>query len=308
VPPLTADFMGRIMMHEPVLLNEVLVWLNPRPGGRFIDCTAGYGGHAEAILERIGDKGRLLAVDRDPDAVLAAKERLERFGKSFFIACDNYRNLAHVAARAGISAADGILIDCGLSSVQIESAARGFSFQSEGPLDMRMDPSQPWKLSDFLARATESELADTLNEFGEERYARRIAHVIKKNIARIHSTRDLAQIVSSSVPPAYRFGRIHPATRTFQALRIKVNDELASLEEALEAGLGILAPGGRMAVISFHSLEDRIVKHFFRNAERVRGLGKALMKRPLEATEDEIRSNPRSRSAKLRVFERRAAE
>lgn len=297
--------MNRIV-HEPVLLSETLDWLNPRPGGCFIDCTVGYGGHSEAILERTGQKGKLVAIDRDPDAILAAKGRLERFGKAVSLACDNYRNLAHVAARSGVGEADGILIDCGISSVQVESAARGFSFQSEGPLDMRMDPSQPLKLSDFLSRSTEAELADTLFQFGEERYARRIAHVIKKNIARIHSTRDLAGIVSQSVPPAYRFGRIHPATRTFQALRIKVNDELESLSEALKSASSVLAPCGRIVVISFHSLEDRIVKHFFREAA-LRGEGKVLTKKPIMAGEEETRRNSRSRSAKMRVFERRAS-
>ncbi len=288
--------------HEPVLLNEVLEWLNPRPGDRFVDCTAGCGGHTEAILERLGPAGKLIAIDRDPDAILSCKERLGRFGKSLVLVCDNYRNLARVAESCGIASVQGILIDCGVSSAQLESASRGFSFQNPGPLDMRMDPHQPWKLEDFLRRTSEEELAHTLTEYGEERYAWRIARAIKKRLGHIRDTGDLAEAIRASVPPTYRYGRIHPATRTFQALRIRVNDELGSLEEALRAGLRILAPGARMAAIAFHSLEDRIVKRFFREMGK-EGAGKALTRKPIRPGAEETQTNPRSRSARLRVFE-----
>jgi len=295
-------------MHEPVLKNEVMDWLRPSAGQTVIDCTAGYGGHAEEILERVGSDGHLVGIDRDPDAIVASRERLKRFGPSVILVCDNYRNIAHIAARLKLERIDAILIDCGVSSPQIDRAERGFSFMADGPLDMRMDPTQGARLSDILRQSTEAELADTIFEYGQERYSRRIARAIKLAIKSGHlrGTKDLADAIRASVPPPYRRGPIHPATRTFQALRIRVNDELESLREAVKSGVRALSPGGRIAVISFHSLEDGIAKREFR-AAAAEGLGVILTKKPLETSEEEADRNPRARSAKLRVFEKGAA-
>lgn len=295
------------LMHEPVMKSEALRWLGPVPGDCIIDCTAGRGGHAEEILRRVRPGGKLVAIDRDPEAVLACKERLAAFADSLVLVCDNYRNILQIRNRLGLKNVDGVLIDCGVSSAQLESAERGFSFQEAGPLDMRMDTSQPMKLADLLRRSTEAELRDIIGKLGQERFAGRIARTIKQRMAagKIHDTGDLAQAVRDAVPGFYRHGRIHPATRTFQALRIKVNDELDSLAEAVAGGVEALSEGGRMVVISFHSLEDGIVKRGFREAQK-KGAGSILTKKPLEPGEEETASNPRSRSAKLRVFEKGA--
>lgn len=294
------------MKHEPVMMQEVLSALQLSPGDNAVDCTAGYGGHSEEILRRILPGGRLVSIDRDSDAIVACKERLRSYGDAVTLVCDNYRNLARIRNRIGLGRVKAVLIDCGVSSPQLDSAERGFSFNAEGPLDMRMDVTQGRDLNNVLHEETESELSDTIFKFGQERFARRIARAIKRNISRIRSTRDLAETIRACVPPPYRHGRLNPATRTFQALRIRVNDELESLQEGIEAGIDALAPGGRIVVISFHSLEDGIAKRAFRAAQQ-KDLGTIVTKKPLQPTDDESAQNPRARSARLRVFERGGA-
>lgn len=293
------------LAHEPVLSKEVLEYLRVKEGDCVVDCTAGMGGHAEEILKRIGPHGRLVAIDCDANAVVACKERFRHYSDAPDLVCDNYRNIIQIRHRLGLKRIDAILIDCGISSAQLEEASRGFSFQSAGPLDMRMDSSRSFRLADLLKNSAESEIADVIYQLGGEHYARRIARAIKRDMkaGRIRNTLDLAATIQSSVPASYRRGRLHPATRTFMALRIKVNDELGSLAQAVDDGISCLAEGGRMAVISFHSIEDGIVKRHFREAE-TKGLGTRLNRKPVRTSREEILRNPRSRSARLRVFER----
>ena len=293
------------LTHEPVLKEEVLEWLQPEKAVCVVDCTVGMGGHSEAMLQRLNSVGRLVAIDRDANAILASKECLSAYSESVYFVCDNYRNIVQIVHRLRLTQVDRILIDCGISSVQLEESSRGFSFQKAGPLDMRMDTSQPHKLIDLLRNSSESELADTIFNYGQERYSRRIARAIKNGLKqeKIKHTKDLADVVFRSVPLGYRYGRIHPATRTFQALRIKINDELDSLREAVSGGIQCLVPGGRMVVISFHSLEDGMVKRRFKEAQS-QGKGICLNKKPIEPSSEEVSGNPRSRSAKMRVFEK----
>ena len=295
--------------HIPVLLNEVLAWLSPQPDRIYIDGTLGGGGHAEAILRASSPTGRLLGLDADPAALARVSRRLHPFGDRVVLVQRNFRHLAAVAEMVGISAVDGILLDLGLSSFQL-GAGRGFSFQSDALLDMRFDPEQPTTAADLVNRLPENELADLIYRYGEERRSRRIARAIVR--ARPLQRADaLAQVVLSAVGRSPK-QRIHPATRTFQALRIAVNDELGALEAVLPQAVQLLRPGGRLVVISFHSLEDRIVKWFFRReAGRDHGMPvntpprlRILTKRPVVATAEEIALNPRSRSAKLRAAER----
>ncbi|MFO7166471.1 MAG: 16S rRNA (cytosine(1402)-N(4))-methyltransferase RsmH [Chloroflexota bacterium] len=289
--------------HTPVLLAEVLEQLAPRPGGRYIDGTLGGGGHAAAILEASGPDGRLLGLDVDPAALAAAGARLAPFGERATLARGNFRDLAALAREHGFDPADGVLLDLGVSSYQLDTPERGFSFQSDAPLDMRLDPQGEVTAADLVNELPEGELADLIYRFGEERGSRRIARLVAeaRRRRRIETTAELAAIVARAL--GGRHGKIHPATRTFQALRIAVNRELESLELALPQAVELLAPGGRVAVISFHSLEDRIVKLFFR-AEAQAGRLRILTKKPLEASDAEARANPRSRSAKLRAAER----
>jgi len=257
-------------MHTPVLLGEVVDALRPMPGRRFIDTTVGLGGHAAALLERLVgthsatnvSPGTLLGLDRDPDALELARERLAPFAGHFELVHGDFRDLAEHAARHLGRGADGAVMDLGVSSFQLREAARGFSFLADGPLDMRMDPTQGRPASELVARSSERELERILREYGEERFARRIARAIVERRGRLRTTLDLASLVEAVVPR--REPRLHPATRTFQALRIAVNDELGALEAALRTLPQWLAPGGRFAAISFHSLEDRIVKHTLR--------------------------------------------
>lgn len=291
--------------HVPVLLAEVLDFLQPAPNHDFIDGTVGAGGHAEAILDRTGPQGRLLGLDRDPSAIDAARRRLERFGvRSTLIHC-NFDQVVETAEAENFRQVQGILVDLGMSSMMVDDAARGFSFLHDGPLDMRMDPAQRLTASDIVNTYSEREIADILFQFGEERRSRPIARSIV-HLRPHRSSADLVNAIQRVTGPK-RFGRIHPATLTFQALRVAVNDELGSLERFLDSAPALLGAGGRLCVISFHSLEDRIVKWRFRkfadpNAEGVRG--RVLTKKVVTATEDEVHVNPRSRSAKLRVWER----
>ncbi|MBA4285178.1 MAG: 16S rRNA (cytosine(1402)-N(4))-methyltransferase [Xanthomonadaceae bacterium] len=302
--------------HRPVLLDEALAGLAVRPGGIYVDGTFGRGGHSGAILERLGASGTLHALDRDPEAGQHAWKTFA--GKSnFHFHAANFTDMARVAQDTGIAGRiAGILLDLGVSSPQFDDAARGFSFQNDGPLDMRMDPTSGESAADWLMRADEAEIADVLYTLGEERNSRRIARKIVESrlLAPLKTTAQLASLIASV--PGPRSFKIHPATRAFQALRIHVNGELSALETVLAAAPALLAPGGRLAVISFHSLEDRIVKRFIRDAEgterdvltgqRLHSNGAAQLKRVERCfpTAAETDANPRARSAVLRVAER----
>jgi 16S rRNA (cytosine1402-N4)-methyltransferase len=300
------------LMHIPVMRDAVLAGLALRPDGHYLDGTFGRGGHARAMFERLGAAGRLLLMDRDPEAIAHARRE---FGADPRVAI-RHANFAAMAewdeARAGL---DGVLLDLGVSSPQLDDAARGFSFQSDAPLDMRMDPTSGESAADFLARADEREIADVLFRYGEERMSRRIARAIvtRRIESPIRTTRELADLVERTLGRRER--NKHPATRTFQALRLQVNDELGSLERALPAAVEVLKPGGRLAVISFHSLEDRIVKQFIRGPQGApvrRGLPQPPAEpAPLRAvgraqmpSDEEVVRNPRARSAVLRIAEK----
>jgi 16S rRNA (cytosine1402-N4)-methyltransferase len=300
--------------HEPVLLNEIIHALRPRSSGIYVDGTIGAGGHARGILEACAPGGRLLGLDIDQQALALARENLAPYGERIILSQASYDTILDAIREAGWQAVDGIVLDLGVSSMQLDALGRGFSFQSEAPLDMRFDPRTGTSAAHLVNTATETELADIIFKFGEEPRARRIAHMIVA--ARpVESTTQLADVITR----AYR-GRVrmHPATRTFQALRIAVNDELACLERALPRALEALRSGARLAVISFHSLEDRIVKQFFRRqgmdqinppytklyeSERKANL-RELSRKPIVPTQAEVRMNPRARSARLRVAER----
>ena len=292
--------------------------LTPQPGRDLIDGTLGAGGHSEAWLEATAPGGRVLGLDRDPAALAAARERLARFGGRIHLVHASFDEMGRIAPERGFADVDAVLLDLGFSSLQIGDPMRGFAFQHEGPLDMRYDPRQPTTAADLVNRLGEHQLAGLLDRYGEERHARHIARAIVE--ARpIMTTRALAEVVARAVPPREREGRrIHPATRTFQALRIAVNDELGALERALPQAVERLRPGGRLAVISFHSLEDRLVKRFLRRESRdclcppqqpVCTCGhwatlREITRKPVTATPTEIEANPRARSAKLRLAER----
>ncbi len=303
--------------HLPVLREEVLEGLAVRPGGRYLDATVGGGGHAQAILQASAPDGRVLALDADPEAIQRVRARLAPYveqGRLILVQAF-FDEMASVAAHRGFRPVHGILMDLGVSSYQLDEPRRGFSFQADAPLDMRFHPGQGPSAADLVNRLSVEELAEILWRYGQERHSRRIARAIVA--ARpIHTTGQLARIVERTVG---RRGspRIHPATRTFQALRIAVNDELGRLERALPQALDLLAVGGRLAVISFHSLEDRIVKHWMREEarDRVHIPGhlweeartprlRILTKKPIRPTSAEVARNPRSRSARLRIAER----
>jgi len=285
--------------HIPVLIDEVLQWLNPQPDRDFIDATLGAGGHAAAILERTSPTGRLLAMDQDQSAIESARQSLESFGSRLVAVRSNFRDIAAIAEQQHFVEIDGVLADIGLSSMMVDEADRGFSFMREGPLDMRMNRAQELTAADVVNTYSEKEIANILFNFGEERRSRAIASSIVR--ARpLKLTTDLVRAVER-VMGGQRYGQINPSTRTFQGLRIFVNDELGSLESFLDASMRVVRSGGRLVVISFHSLEDRIVKNKFRSSVVA---GKALTKKVVIATDDERRRNPRARSAKLRVWER----
>ena len=289
-------------VHVPVMPAEVLHYLQPERGGLFVDCTVGLGGHARALLET--GASRIIGFDRDADALALARERLMPWQDRVELIHADYRDFARELDQRGITSIDGALADLGVSSMQLDGEGRGFSFQRDEPLDMRMDRSSGDTAADLVAHASERELADAIFEYGEERYSRRIARAVVD--ARMHepivSTGRLAVIVRRAVP-VRGYARIDPATRTFQALRIWVNRELDGLDRVLTSLAGRLREGARLVVISFHSLEDRIAKHTFRGLA-TDGVGRVLTKRPITAGEAELQNNPRARSAKLRALER----
>lgn len=307
--------------HVTVLAGEAVAALLPRPGGRYLDGTFGGGGHTQALLEASAPDGRVLALDADPTAFVRGARLVERFPGRLLAAVANFQDLHAEVTRAGLAPLHGALFDLGLSSNQLNDPARGFSFRDAGPLDMRFGPGAPRTAAELVNESTEGELADILFHLGEERHARRIARAIARAraVSPLTSTTQLAQVVTAALPTSRADARrIHPATRTFQALRIAVNRELDVLRAALGSVLDLLAPGGRLAVISFHSLEDRIVKQFFQleargcicppriprcvcgHAPRLR----VVTKRPIRPSEREVNKNPRARSAVLRVAER----
>jgi len=300
----TPQGVGHGSGHVPVLLKEAIDFLNIRRGGTYIDATVGLGGHSYEIARRLGAPGHLIGLDKDPAALELARERLVVGKEDDWPSVELlHRSFAEIAHDRRPTTIDGILADIGISSLQLANAARGFSFQAEGPLDMRMNPQAGLTAEQVVNQFDERELADLIYEFGEERRSRRIARAIVRSRP-IRTTVQLADVVSAAARPMNQAERrIHPATRTFQALRIFVNHELDDLRALLNAAPQLLKPGGRLVVISFHSLEDRIVKDAFREGVK-QGHYRLLTKKPVTASEEEIDRNPRSRSAKLRAAER----
>jgi 16S rRNA (cytosine1402-N4)-methyltransferase len=297
--------------HVPVMTREVVDLLRPDRGGLYVDCTIGLGGHSRALLE--AGATRVIGLDRDRDALDAARASLERWGERVELVHTDYRDLRRVLVERSIAGVDGALADLGVSSMQLDAEGRGFSFRRDEPLDMRMDRTKGATAADLLRDIDEGELADIIFEFGEERFSRRIARAIvaARRESELRTTAQLAQLVRRAVPRK-RYQRIDPATRTFQALRIWVNRELEGLDAFLSTAADVLRAGARLVVISFHSLEDRIVKRVFRALERPRdnesdiraAALRIVTKRPLVPGEAEVHANPRARSAKLRAIER----
>jgi 16S rRNA (cytosine1402-N4)-methyltransferase len=306
--------------HEPVLIREVLESLVLKPGGIYVDGTVGGGGHAQAILAATAPDGIVIGIDRDDDALSESAKVLEAFGTRMFLVKGNYADMKGILSRLGMERVDGIVLDLGVSSHQLETAGRGFSFTKPAPLDMRMDRDAPWTARELVNTADPRELKRILREYGEELQAGRIARAIveRRKAGPIETTDELAGIIASAMPARMSHGRIHPATRTFQALRIAVNDELESLHRGIASGIDSLKEGGRFSVISFHSLEDRMVKDLFRDASRgcrcppdlpVCACGgrprlRVITRKPVRPGEEEVEHNPRARSAKLRTAER----
>ena len=290
-------------LHEPVLVPETVALLEPSRGGLFVDCTIGLGGHSRALLEAGAD--RVLGLDRDPDALHLAANELKDFGDRLELVHADYRDLPQVLDERRIGDISGALADLGVSSMQLDSAGRGFSFQRDEPLDMRMDRTAGETAAERLADVEEEDLANVIFQYGEERHSRRIARALvrARQAAPILTTGQLAQIVRRAIP-VRGYQRIDPATRTFQALRIWVNRELDGLDAFLQTASRRLLLGARLAVIAFHSLEDRIVKHTFRALAQGEAAFRVMTKRPIEAGDDEVARNPRARSAKLRAIER----
>jgi 16S rRNA (cytosine1402-N4)-methyltransferase len=298
----------RKMQHVPVLLEAALEYLNVRPGGVIVDATLGLAGHASEIAKRLGGKGKLICFDRDPEAMEKAKVRLEEVKVELELAGSEMpevvyepRAFSETSSRIEAGSLDGLLADFGVSSLQLDEAHRGFSFRTDGPLDMRMNTREGETAEQVVNQEDENELADLIYEFGEERRSRRIARAIVR--ARpISTTAELAQVISAAAP-SMKGDKIHPATRTFQALRIRVNNELGEIQSLLKSTGSLLKPGGRLVLISFHSLEDRLVKDALREAGQAKFM-KVLTKKPIVAVEQEQLRNPRSRSAKLRAAEK----
>ncbi len=296
-------------VHVPVLAEEICHWLSPKPGGIYVDCTLGVGGTSLKILESSGNNAYILGLDRDSEALAYAEKNLAPHRTQVKLFNGNYSHILEFVHQAGFERVDGVVFDLGVSSLQLDKPERGFSFASDGPLDMRMNQTQGPTAADLVKVLPEKELADLFFEWGEERFSRRIARAIveSRKTFPLETTQALVAVIKGAVPSSYRRGRIHCATRTFQALRIRVNQELELLQPALQAAVSLLKEGGRVCVVAFHSLEDRVVKHTFRAmAGKDHPVITILTKRPLTADQREIEQNPRARSAKLRVAQRLA--
>lgn len=312
--------MTSVFRHIPIMKNEVLELLAPERGGIFADGTLGGGGHAEAVLERLPENGKLYGIDRDGDAIAAASKKLERFGSRFKSVRGNFFDMRSLLSAEGVRGLDGALLDLGVSSYQLDTPERGFSYNEDAPLDMRMDRSASMSAYDVVNTYSADRLAEIIRDYGEERYAARIARRIaaEREKAPIETTLQLAGLIKEAMPAAARNEKQHPAKRTFQAIRIEVNGELEELNAAISDIESFLNPGGVLAVITFHSLEDRIVKQAFKRFEEpcicdrrapictcgLKPTAKIITKKPLTASEEELEANPRSRSAKLRAIRR----
>ncbi len=306
--------------HIPVLFKETIEGLKIKEDGIYIDGTVGGAGHSTGIAQRLGKNGRLICLDQDNDAIETARERLKTFGEKVTVIKSNYSQIGKVAQDLQIEKVDGILIDIGVSSYQLDNVERGFSYMKDAPLDMRMDRDNPLSAKEVVNSYSEDELFGIIKEYGEERFAKSIASRIcqSRKEKPIETTMELAGIIRSAIPAKYRQNGANPAMRTFQAIRIEVNDELGILERSLDDMIALLKDGGRLAVITFHSLEDRIVKNAFRTAENPcicppqfpvcvcgrKSKGRVITKKPLIPDEGEIEKNIRAHSAKLRIFER----
>ena len=306
--------------HIPVMVKEVINYLNCLPGKTYVDGTLGGGGHAQAILEAIGPDGCLIGIDRDPDAIAYCRKSLHRFKPNIQVFHDDFIHLPQILSRLHTSGVDGILLDLGLSLYQLEGSGRGFTFRQDEPLDMRMNPEQGQTAATLINGLSEKDLGALISGYGEEPWAHRIAKsiVAARNRQAIRSSLQLAEIVRKAIPARHRRGRIHPATRTFQAIRIAVNRELETLEEFFDEAVNLLNPGGRLCILSFHSLEDRIVKERFKALARgctcpprfpkcvcgKRPQVSILTKKPVRTPQAEVHANPMARSARLRAAER----
>jgi len=305
--------------HRPVLLEEVISGLKIKENGIYADGTLGGAGHGSAVCASLGRNGRFIGIDQDGDAIAAAGERLRQYGDMVSIVRSNYSEMGNVLQSFGIQKVDGIVLDLGVSSFQLDQAERGFSYCADAPLDMRMDSRRELTAATVVNEYTENDLFRIIRDYGEDRFAKNIAKniVIERKKERIETTGRLAEIVSYSVPMKIKKRGGHPAKRTFQAIRIEVNHELDVLKQSIDGMVGLLKPGGRFCVITFHSLEDRIVKHAFKKAQNPctcppdfpictcgkKSCGRQITKKPILPSEEEIRVNPRAKSAKLRIFE-----
>ena len=309
-----------IFEHKSVLLNETVDSLNIKPDGIYVDGTLGGGGHAYEVLRRLGPEGRLIGIDQDADAIAAATERLAGFKDKVTIVRNNYRNIQEVLEQLGIKRVDGIYLDLGVSSYQLDAADRGFTYRENAPLDMRMDQRKEQTAADIVNDYGEMELYRIIRDYGEDRFAKNIAkHIVRVRADhRIETTDELVEIIRAAIPAKIRAEGGHPAKRTFQALRIELNAELDVLTASIDTMIGLLKPEGRLSIITFHSLEDRIVKNRFRTNENPcicppefpvcvcgrKSMGRVITRKPIVPTEEEIEENRRSKSSKLRVFER----
>ena len=287
------------MIHKPVLVKEVLEYLDPKPDENFIDCTIGEGGHSKLILEKNGPGGKVLGIDADPQQIENSKQLEKEFGERVILINDSYVNLKNIVKANNFNPINGILLDLGMSTEQLSQSGRGFTFLKDEPLDMRYNENSDLSAEKIINEYSEKGIEKILQEYGEEKFARKIAGKIveERKVEKIQSTFQLVEIIKNSVPIRYHHGKIHFATRTFQALRIAVNGELENIKNVLPDAVSLLAPGGRLVVISFHSLEDRLVKNFFKESSNL----KVLTKKPVTAQGEEVNSNPASRSAKLRA-------
>lgn len=295
------------MTHIPVLTKEVLEYLNPKENENFIDCTVGQGGHAKLILEKTGPQGKVLGIDADSEQIENCRKLLKNFGKRLILVNNTYANLPEIIKKENFGQVNGILLDMGVSSWQLEKSQKGFSFLKDEPLDMRYDDKTNSLTAEIILNEwPEDKIEEILKEYGEERFARQIAKNIieHRKKERIKSAFQLTEIIKKAIPLRSQYGKIHCATRTFQALRIAVNDELNNLTKVLPEAISALSPGGRIVIISFHSLEDRIAKNFLKNNPQAggkEGILKILTKKPITASLAQIKINPRARSAKIRA-------